>query len=407
MLLVEGTLKGRDYGADGGLAKADELIEKFKLGSFFTGKQSFEVRLGKSHRVKSPAHDNMEMVGNHTESTYFSAVHDGDQFTLRYYETVGTIPRKGIPEKRYKPMRIGLSSSTFLNKERDKEKCLFLILHPSCEQSPLRKNGGKIGWSIVDRQAESKKALEAEKLNGQVSALVWGADQDTLRRKAHGIKVLDALSENKGTYLQVRDAANSDIDSIKIDLIRIAKKYPQQFLEQWNDAGNDIFGILQGAVSGGIIESRVTSMGNTTWKWKAGINDGMEITTVSKLTDPMTGLVAWCAENDFPEISRIISRASGTGLSEERLSAVMAETFGKKPIDMTLEELVNYGKSRQGQGNAIYFDAVGKKVILVDGGYEPIGEPLLTVKDKALWSNELTIALEDKTLAKRLRKHLE
>jgi hypothetical protein len=406
MLLVEGTLL-KDYGTDGGLAKADELIEKFKLKSYFTGKQSFEVTLGKALRIVSPAHDNLEMVGSHTEATAFSAVYEGHQFTIRYYETVSGIPRKGNIEKRYKPMRIGLSASTFFNKETEKEKALFLLLHPNCEQSPFRKKGGKTMWSVVDRQAESKKGLEIEILHNQVTALVFGADNDTLRRKAHGIKILDKLSENKGTYLQVRDATNADNDSIRLDLVRIAKKYPQEFLEQWNDAGNDVFGILQGAVSNGIIEGKATSLGNYTWKWRAGVNDGIEITTVPKVVDPMTGLVSYCIENDFPEIAKVISRASGTGISEERLDGIMAATFGKKPIDMNIEELVAYGKSRQGQGNAIYFDAVGKKVILVDGGYEPIGEPLLTVKDKALWSNELTVALEDKILAKRLRKHLE
>lgn len=402
MIQITGNFKGKSVREE--LVSPEELMSEY--GITVSPGKSTEFAVDESQKSWDPINKIYKSPRRVQFSPTFTAVTPKGQITMRYFENVAQRDTANGNQKTvYFPERLSMEGTNMLLSPQDAlERIVFMALHPACASSPFHKKGAESKWLVIDREKASKDALVEELRLMKLQGKVMGATADVIKNKAYAIK----LSNGLGGYEQVTNVNNSDTETLRLQLLRLLKKYPDQFAQQWDSFETDIYGIIQGAVDQGIIVQRQTPGGNITWAWRKGVNDGVDITTVSRTSDPMSALVSYAAGADFVEMAKVISSYKNPELAEKNEKAMMEYLAGKSPVDMTPEELITFAESRQGTGNAIYFDLAGSNLMLIDSAMSPVDPKFLAIENKITWKTELVEKLNaDAKLKKRLVNFLK
>ncbi len=399
MFIIAGKFVGEDYNIDGesiSLEKVERALST-PLKAIMKAKGNLELRLTKHSNTMSSAAGGLDLVGISNEQPVFTASNpDGSQFTLRWCKTL-TRPSKDVVK--YFPPRIPLKKAVALNKTTDREMAVFLLLSPRCEQSPFN-DGGEGFYTVVDREADSRKQLEALELEQIAIDLVRNSDPIILRMKSHGIVI-----DTKQGRVSVYDIDGSDNKTIQLQLIKLAKTNPGSFIEQWSDPQKDAFGIIIQAVNAGIMVPTITALGHTRWKWRSDVRDGADIVTIDKTTDAKTGLVNHILAIGIEEFAKDFASLGSLFNSEERQesvkNAVAIVTTPKKLSEMDKEELTKHAIKK----GRLVLDIGTSCARFVDEELN-YTEQSVEILDKKNWEQEFVSKLDD-GLEKSLRAHLK
>lgn len=164
-----------------------------------------------------------------------------------------------------------------------RELCLLFLLHPHCEQSPLRDPRVEPIWTMVDYEQRAKEANKATEDKHSVMTTIFASDRSIIMAK--GIQALgQTIPDFPG------DKGRATLELTKF----LDKVGTKAFKQAWDDPTTMLRGTVRVAQEKGILQSQ-TSGGMILWKYK-----DREILEVPPAKDAERMLIEYLHKN--PEV---------------------------------------------------------------------------------------------------------
>lgn len=194
------------------------------------------------------------------------------------------------------------------------EQSLFFFCLPSCVNSPV---ADKRNWYYQFQDKENKADLDIDKATkiSRAFALINNKESEGGLSEASLLLVAKGLyTLNEGTKLIPNPSArNKTIKEVKADLINLAYKDPDLFLNSTDDDVNKFYGMVMDAVDRQIFEIR-TSGKQKAWYWADGPDKGQKICEITGMESDFNHLKGAIEANPnafYANITRAVSQAQG------------------------------------------------------------------------------------------------
>lgn len=194
------------------------------------------------------------------------------------------------------------------------ERALFFYCLPACHNSPVT---DKRNWYYMFQDKESKAQIDVDKATSISKAFALinngigngGLSDASLMLVAKGLYTLNSGSK----LIPNPSAKNKTILEVKADLINLAYKDPQLFLNSTDDDVNKFYGMVMDAVDRGIFAIRSAGK-QKTWFWEKGPEKGQSICHVVGNDSDFNQLKSAIEANPnafYANITRAVSEAQG------------------------------------------------------------------------------------------------
>lgn len=194
------------------------------------------------------------------------------------------------------------------------EEALFKYILPSCKDSPI---ADKRNWYYSFQNKEVKAQEINDKGQNIAKALAYISNSTDKGGLAESQIMLIA----KGLYAQNRtpaiipnpSARNKTISEVKADLITLAIRDPELFLNSCDDDVNEFYGMIMDAVDRGIFGIR-KGANSKSWYWEAGPQQNSFITDIANGVNDFDALRAAIEANPnayYGNITRTVRAAIG------------------------------------------------------------------------------------------------
>lgn len=222
------------------------------------------------------------------------------------------------------------------------EEALFKYCLPSCKDSPIADTRN---WYYSFQNKEAKAA--AINTTGQNIAKALAFISNSTENGGLSDNQISLIA--KGIYAQNRNPAiipnpsakNKTIQEIKADLITLALKDPELFLNSCDDDVNEFYGMVLDAVDRGIFEIRKGSK-TRAWYWADGPQSGTHIADIGDSVNEFDALKSAIEANPnayYGNITKAVTAAAGKQSIADFMKSKKAE--GTQIED---ESLVNTGQ---------------------------------------------------------------
>jgi hypothetical protein len=164
---------------------------------------------------------------------------DGNQTEIRYYKHRNPRQRGNVTFEEFTPGELAFDTRGELTiNVMDKDMFLFLYYHPRNSSSPY-KDEKKAAWFYLENKEEEASVLASKKRKQTMAEnLIWddrnGLSEDALRELAKSYK------------MQGVDSAT--MDQVRLYLDPLAKKDPEQFVQDTHGANIEVKALIQDAV---------------------------------------------------------------------------------------------------------------------------------------------------------------
>jgi hypothetical protein len=383
MLEITGYINGETL--QNKLVSADELAKLFGV----TVPEKLTIEANKNSK-KTDRYGNVRSSVGVNLNTSILGTFQGNEVQILYYTRK---PYKdGIPNPQPKRMRVQLPNSV-IDSTRQKEIAVFTMLHPKCEDSPIKSNRVTTRYKIKNRAKEAQAEIQRRLLIRETeNKILLEKNEDLLRRIALGIRV---------NRQSIGGAQNMTMDELKAALLNLFEKNPYDFANAYSDVTVKIKGLIQEAKMANVI--KLQKRGNIA-QWIYTENEEEIVNVSGKDKDLALMHFLSDAGNFEQHYPRLEAGIKNQRVDKNALAAIMArggttsETLSIE--NMTAEELFRYAKD----ANKIMFYPEEMRVALMDDGIP--GNTLLKIDKITRWETELIEKLkEGKITFSKLRKH--
>jgi len=332
-LIINGNINGKSYSDQ--MVSADEVLEIFKL------KEEF-ARLGKvlrfdldESKLKKAGgeilHPQQEAIMCTTNGTI-----NGDNFELIYFKTRTRIssPSKGTGvEYNLNPRKILIvGMSHMVNLMDNKEMGVFMYLHQSCVESPVRHIGSRVIYTVHDSERKSKEAFKKNRLIMDVYEELMKGNIMDLRLKAQGLRL--------GNMTKKED------DIVRMELVAHFEKMKQQgkmnkFIEEFNAPYSMFTGLVMEAINRAILQQK-QGKGRFEYVWGPGTDmEGNVACVVPAGEQPVEALIKYAHGNYEYFLSKIDGEIQ-KDKKREKLGSYLERIKNRmnEPNEITDEEIV-------------------------------------------------------------------
>lgn len=379
-----------------------ELLEKLGLKDAFERQGEFVEFYLNPNRIKRSRNGQELYPPQIALPIEFTATtKSGEQVTISYYMNKRTVVKDGEKFKEKYPKKIYFKGKQVRKDRKQKmEEAIFLLLFPTCKESPFYKRGGEVKYHFKDRQKEASGKLKV--LTDQFSfmqSIVNESSVDTLRRKARGIGIGRAskmnINEVKAAVMDLYNNARSR------DIKAGGNNYTNEFISKWNQPNSIIAGTVRECIEKGVIE-KLTRGRNTVYVWGQNQERRGRILEVGQGENPEHALIAEIvnkADTYLPILKNALHEKavnSGASMLARELEAMDKDQYVEEEPDrpdsvaeMDEEQLVKW---------LIHFDAAdidrkSKKVYFVDPQTGEFQDEIMEVGNIKTWQQELAVFL--------------
>lgn len=383
MLYVQGAING-EY-VDGNFT-AEKVALMFGVKAL---DNKTTIQLTQPQRIdvfQQKRHANGLLLNN-----FFNANFKGSPVFVRYYKSKVNKPSQGnqIIED-YQPRKTEIlrtAMESFLIKD-DKERLLYLLLHPSCGASPMDKQGKKL-YFIHDADALATARIDARMLKKKYEDLILSEENAALTRLqgyAFGVAT-------KGM-------------NIKLIQERLLAKLEENFTafsKQWDNGNAHVHGTIRQAIDEGLL----LDLGG---RWQMSLQASEAIGETQPLTicdvrpgeDPKVAITT-ALVSDQTLFKKIISAMNALIINAEASKIPMdalypkVEVLDTKPVptkgisEYEIPEIIGLAEKQE----IIYFDRTKLEVWALDAKGNP-KTMILKVTSIATWRIELEDFLQNK-----------
>ena len=307
------------FGIDKQLEKAKETVV-FDIGSIYKAERSVrgQVRSQTASAVTIP--------------NTFSTKWKGSVVQITYYERKQTKKIGGQNQVEYLPRKTFFSGEVLaLQKEKNLEKIVFLMIHPSNLESPLYQPGKIHHLSTRKEQEIALTSVAFQKIELKFKTEILSDDHvEEMLLRAESLKFGNL---DKYTADEVRNLILNRYDKIKASArsLQDQQKAAKQFIEKYYEHVSEVRGTIIKAKRLGVLYGYVNgSTGKYVWQWAnvsadSGLKDTI-ILEVPKGRNPEESLYIHASSNIetfYPTVKHQVS--------EQEAAATVAETKKTPP----------------------------------------------------------------------------
>jgi hypothetical protein len=275
-----------------------ELVNRFGLPFPEVGKPLvFEVN---PKLIKTDRFHGHELVPTSRGLNTRLSVSTGEDAFELFYDNGGAQKSRVRFQTRKKKVPVGVEKA---------ELATFLLLHPDCESSPLRRPNSPWYYRLYDAEASARKQYDHQTMIAGVTQAIFTLPWASIQIRAKGINI---KGENLSAALGGGEMAT------RSRLIVLLNQYPTQFLQQWESEQTELEGILQDAIDRGYIDQKAVS-GTLHWVWRSDLNAGNKVCKILSTEEPFRQLVA-AAHNHYDQIVGTIRRQRDTDMNVQAAS---------------------------------------------------------------------------------------
>jgi hypothetical protein len=274
-LLVNGTVNGRFYEKKS--FTANELIEIFNDKSFNLKEildslpEQVKFEAAKRFRSKNSVANKVDMIAE----ANVQGGPNNDVFSLKYYERKSfRVTKLGASVEEYTPRHISLiEGKLVLNKKKDLEKIIYLLLSNQFVETPFNNNSAPT-YSLNNPYATAKKQMEIARLKSELDTIIQTGSIRMLRRKSAAF----GLGTFSNTTIDdfVRSKYHEKLLSLTKEHagnLTLLLKALKAFQEKFESSTSYLIGLIQDCLDNAIFEQSSDNRNVKTIKWGRAANE--------------------------------------------------------------------------------------------------------------------------------------